>query len=161
MLTNPDRARWKAFEIGKMISLPTREVYTSLQNGTIDTVSTVPAALKAYSWWEHLKSGQMPYTYYADAYIMANQAWFAGLPKDIQTVIAEEGAKTSKASTEGIMAASAKMHEEFVARGGSLTVLKGAELAKMRKIENDKVAPLLAKEVDADVFAALKKFVGR
>ncbi|MDF1737361.1 MAG: TRAP transporter substrate-binding protein DctP, partial [Minwuia sp.] len=60
VLTNSDRARWTALEVGKMVSLPTREVYTGLQNGTIDTVSTVPGAIKAYSWWEHLNAVQLP-----------------------------------------------------------------------------------------------------
>ncbi|MGB7182444.1 MAG: TRAP transporter substrate-binding protein DctP [Burkholderiaceae bacterium] len=161
VLTNPDRARWKGVGVGKMISLPTREVYTSLQNGTIDTVSTVPAALKAYSWWEFLNAGQLPYNYYSDAYIMANKPWFDSLPKDIQAVLLEEGAKTGVTSTKEIMAASEQMNKEFVERGGKITVLEGAELEKMRKLEADKVEPALAEEVDKEVFVALKKFVGQ
>lgn len=161
VLTKPDRARWKGLDIGKMVSMPTREVYTSLQNGTINTVSTVPSALKAYSWWEHLNSGQLPYIGFADSYLMANKPWYDSLPADVKKVLTEEGAKTSKASTDGILAASDQMHKEFVERGGHLTVLKGEELAKMRRIETEKVEPALAEQVDADVFAALKKFVGR
>ena len=161
VLTQPDRARWNAVGVGKMISLPTREVYTSLQNGTIDTVSTVPSALKAYSWWEYIKSAQLPYNYYSDAYLMVNEPWFNGLPEDIQQVLMEEGAKTSKAATDQIMAASEAMHEEFLARGGKISVLSGAELEKLTQLEAEKVAPALAEEVDEEVFTALKKFVGR
>ena len=161
VLTKPDRARWNAVGVGKMISLPTREVYTSLQNGTIDTVSTVPSALKAYSWWEYLKSGQLPYNYFADAYLMTNQPWFDSLPADIQQVIMEEGAKTSKIATDAIMSASETMNKEFVERGGKISTLSGAELEKLTQLEEDKVAPALAEEVDEDVFTALKKFVGR
>lgn len=161
VLSRPDRARWKGVGVGKMISLPTREVYTSLQNGTIDTISTVPAALKAYSWWEFLNAGQLPYNYYADAYVMANKPWFDGLPKDIQAVLLEEGVKTGAEATAGIMSASETIHGEFVARGGNLTTLEGAELAKMRKVEAEKVEPALAEEVDPEVFAALKAFVGQ
>jgi TRAP-type C4-dicarboxylate transport system substrate-binding protein len=161
VLTKPDRARWKGLGVGKMVSMPTREVYTSLQNGTIDTISTVPSALKAYSWWEYLKSGQLPYIGFADSYIMANKPWFDGLSDEIKKVLMEEGVKTGKASTDSILAASDQMHKEFVERGGVLTVLEGAELAKLRQIETEKVEPALAEQVDADVFAALKKFVGR
>ncbi|MBT6274301.1 MAG: hypothetical protein HOI95_09225, partial [Chromatiales bacterium] len=153
--------RWKGLGVGKMVSMPTREVYTSLQNGTIDTISTVPSALKAYSWWEYLKSGQLPYIGFADSYIMANKPWFDGLSDEIKKVLMEEGVKTGKASTDSILAASDQMHKEFVERGGVLTVLEGAELAKLRQIETEKVEPALAEQVDADVFAALKKFVGR
>jgi TRAP-type C4-dicarboxylate transport system substrate-binding protein len=161
VLTKPDRARWKGLDVGKMVSMPTREVYTSLQNGTIDTISTVPSALKAYSWWEYLNSGQLPYLYYVDAYIMVSQPWFDGLPADIQAVLVEEGAKRSKTATDGILAASDKMNQEFVERGGKLSVLEGAELAKLQKVEAERVEPALAEEVDAEVFEALKKFVGR
>lgn len=161
VLTKPDRARWKGVGVGKMISMPTREVYTSLQNGTINTVSTVPSALKAYSWWEYLNSGQLPYLGFADSYLMVNKPWYNGLSDEIKAVLAEEGAKTSKASTDSIMEASEQMHKEFVERGGTITVLEGAELAKMRKIEAERVEPALAEEVDSEVFAALKKFVGR
>ncbi|NKC10909.1 MAG: hypothetical protein GKR94_01490 [Gammaproteobacteria bacterium] len=161
VLTKPDRARWKGLGVGKMISMPTREVYTSLQNGTINTVSTVPSALKAYSWWEYLKSGQLPYLGFADSYLMANKPWYDGLPDEIKQVLAEEGANTTKASTDSILQASEQMHKEFVQRGGHLTVLEGDELEKLRRIEAAKVEPALAEEVDAEVFAALKKFVGR
>lgn len=161
VLSNSDRARWKALDVGKMVSLPTREVYTGLQNGTIDTVSTVPGAIKAYSWWEHLKSAQLPYFSYADAYLMANQAWFAGLPDDIKAVLMEEGERLSKEATDDIMAASAKVHEEFEARGGKVFELTGDELQKLRTLEREQVEPLLAEEVDEDVLAALRRFLGR
>lgn len=161
VLTNPDRARWKAVGVGKMISLPTREVYTSLQNGTIDTVATVPSALKAYSWWEYLKSGQLPYISYSDSYIMANKPWFDTLPADVQAVLIEEGKRIGKEATDEILAASEEIHKEFVERGGHLTTLAGAELAKLQKLEKEQVEPLLAKEVDEEVFTALKRFVGR
>ncbi|MFZ4758417.1 MAG: hypothetical protein ACOYLX_09640, partial [Burkholderiaceae bacterium] len=38
-----------------VVSLSTEEVYTALQNGMIDTLATVPTAVKAYAWWDHLK----------------------------------------------------------------------------------------------------------
>jgi len=162
VLSNADRARWTALDVGKMVSLPTREVYTGLQNGTIDTVSTVPGAIKAYSWWEHLTAVQLPWISFADAYIMANQAWLDGLPEDVRQVLAEEGAKLSTQSTADIMQASVAVHEEFVAKhGATVSVLEGAELAKLRALEASKVEPLLAEEVDADVFAALKAYAAR
>lgn len=160
VLTNADRARWDALDVGKMVSMPTREVYTGLQNGTINTVSTVPGAIKAYSWWEYLKSVQLPWISFADAYVMTNTAWFEGLPADIQKVLLEEGAILSQESTADIMSASDAVHEEFKAMGGTISTLTGAELEKLRKLEAEKVAPALSEEVDEDVFEALKKFSG-
>ncbi|MDF1719434.1 MAG: TRAP transporter substrate-binding protein DctP [Minwuia sp.] len=162
VLSNSDRARWTALDVGKMVSMPTREVYTGLQNGTIDTVSTVPGAIKAYSWWENLTAVQLPWISFADAYIMANQAWLDRLPEDVRQVLAEEGDRLSKESTADIMQASDAVHEEFKKEhGGTVTVLEGAELAKLRALEASKVEPLLAEEVDADVFAALKAHAAR
>ncbi len=161
VLVKSDRARWTALDVGKMVSLPTREVYTSLQNGTIDTVSTVPAALRAYSWWEFLKAGQLPWLTFADAYLMANQSWFDGLPADVQAVLLEEGARTSQEATDSIMAASMEANEQFKARGGTITTLAGDELAKLRKLEDEKVEPALAELVDTDVLDAVKRHVGR
>lgn len=162
VLVKTDRARWQALHVGKTVSLPTREVYTALQNGTINTLSTVPGAIKAYSWWEFLKAVQLPWVAFADACIMANKPWFDGLPADVQKVLLEEGARTSKESTAAIMAASNAVHEEFKAKhGGTVSVLSGAELAKLRKIENEQVIPQLNDLVDPDVLAAAKRFVGR
>jgi len=162
VLSNSDRARWTALDVGKMVSMPTREVYTGLQNGTIDTVSTVPGAIKAYSWWEHLNAVQLPWISFADAYVMANQAWLDRLPEDGRKVLAEEGDRLTRESTADIMKASAAVHEEGGAEhGATVSVLEGAELAKLRALEESRVEPLLAEEVDADVFAALKAYAAR
>jgi TRAP-type C4-dicarboxylate transport system substrate-binding protein len=157
VLVKADRVRWKALNAGKMVSIPTREVYNGLQSGMVDTVSTVPGAIKAYSWWEYLKSGQMPYVTFADAYLMANAAWFNGLPADVKKIMREVGAQISKEATATIMAASDEIMGEFAKRGANLTTLAGAELGKMKKLEADVMAPDYAKMVDADVFAALQR----
>lgn len=157
VLVKADRVRWQALKVGKMVSIPTREVYNGLQSGMVDTVSTVPGAIKGYSWWEYFKSAQMPYTVYNDAYVMANAAWFNGLPADVKNVMREVGAEISKEATDTIMAASDAIMAEFARRGAKVTTLAGAELAKMKKLESDVMAPDYAKMVDADVFAALKR----
>ena len=88
-------------------------VYAPYGKGHIDTFATVPGAIKAYSWWEHLNAAQLPWMTFADAYIMANQAWFDGLADDVKAVLREEGAKLSEEATADIMTASDAVHEEF------------------------------------------------
>jgi TRAP-type C4-dicarboxylate transport system substrate-binding protein len=161
VLVKSDRPWWDAMGVGKMVSLPTREVYTSLQNGTIDTIRTVPGALKAYSWTEHLKFGQLPWSTFADAYVMANRSWFEGLPDDVKTVLMEEGQRLTEVSTADIMRASEQANADFVAGGGKIVTLSGAELTELRKIEAERVEPALADFVDAEVLDAVKKHVGR
>src|SRR5688500_1645355 len=83
-----------------VVSLSTEEIYPALQSGMIDTLATVPTAIKAYSWWDYLKFAQTPYAVYAASEIMANAAWFNGLPKDMQDLLATVGREISKAATE-------------------------------------------------------------
>ena len=81
-----------------VVSLSTEEIYQALQNGMIDTLSTVPTAMKAYAWWDHLKFAQLPYAIYADAELMANATWFNGLPKDMQELLTEVGLRNQQGS---------------------------------------------------------------
>ncbi len=152
-LFKTERPRWKALNV-KMISLPTREVYTSLQTGMIDTLNTVPNGLKAYSWWEYLKFGQLPYQAFADAYITANSAWFDSLDKDLQQLILDVGKEVGEISSAKIMKASDDLLKEFQSRGGVVTVLEGGAKAEFDKLNADKVFPALTELVDADVLAA-------
>jgi TRAP-type C4-dicarboxylate transport system substrate-binding protein len=152
-LFKTERPRWKALDV-KMISLPTREVYTSLQTGMIDTLNTVPNGLKAYSWWEYLKFGQLPYQAFADAYLAANSAWFDGLDKDLQQIILDVGKEVGAKSSAQIMKASDDLLKEFQGRGGVVTVLQGASKAAFDKLSDEVVFPALAELVDAEVLKA-------
>ena len=159
-LAGIERPRWSALG-ASAISLPTREVYTSLQNGMIDTLNTVPAAIKAYSWWEYLKYGQLPSLFYADAFTLANKAWYDGLPDDVRQIIDEVGAEISVESTKSIMDFSANVLEEFTERGGEVDTLTEEQLAAFTKINEEKVIPELGDFIDADVIAAAKAFVAK
>ena len=95
---------WKALE-ANAVSLPTGEVYTSLQTGMIDTINSPPGSIEAYSWWEFLSYGQKPYQYFADAYIMANKDWMQSLPDDLQQLVLKVGAEVGQISTDTILGA--------------------------------------------------------
>lgn len=144
-----------------VVSLSTEQVYTALQNGMIDTLSTVPTAVKAYSWWDYLKYGQLPYMVYADASIMANARWFNSLPPDLQKLMLDVGNQISKEATDSIMASSKEVIAEFVKRGGHMTVLKGKQLAAFEKLDREKTEPQLAKMVSPEILAAARRYIGR
>jgi TRAP-type C4-dicarboxylate transport system substrate-binding protein len=157
-LSKSERPRWKALG-ADIISLPTREVYTALQTGMINTFNTVPAAIKAYSWWEYVKYGQLPYQSFADAYVIANNAWFNNLPKDLQNIILEVGKEVGDISTATIIKNSAATLEEFKQRGGVVTELNGAAKAEFDKLNKDVVIPEMAKTlVDSDVLEAAMRY---
>lgn len=143
-----------------VVSLSTEEVYTALQNGMIDTLSTVPTAVKAYAWWDHLKFAQLPYAIYADSELMANANWFAGLPKDVQELMLQVGREVSKEATEQTMTGNAAALKEMVEKkGGKITTLTGAALEEFRKLDREKTEPELAKMVSPEILAAARKFV--
>lgn len=159
-LAGIERPRWEALG-ANAISLPTEEIYTSLQNRMIDTMSTVPSAIKAYSWWEFLKYGQKPYQFYADAFILSNQVWWDGLPDDVKQIMTEVGREISQESTKSIMADSDATLEEFKARGGRVDEATGAALEAFRKIDREKVYPAVSNLIEKDVLKAAQEYAGR
>jgi TRAP-type C4-dicarboxylate transport system substrate-binding protein len=145
-----------------VVSLSTEEIYPALQSGMIDTLATVPTAIKAYSWWDYLKFAQTPYAVYADSEIMANAAWFNGLPKDMQDLLATAGREISKAATEQTYKGNAEALKELEQKhGGKVIELKGKALEELKAIDRDKTEPELAKMMSPEIFAAAKRFVGR
>jgi TRAP-type C4-dicarboxylate transport system substrate-binding protein len=156
-LLKTDEPMWDALKANR-ISLPTGEVYTALQTGMINTMSTPPGSIEAYSWWEFLKYGQKPYQYYADAYIMANSTWFNGLPADLQKIIMDVGKEVGKLSTDRIMDAGESTLKKFQERGGIITTLSGVEKAKFDKLMKDEVMPAMAKMMGADALLAAQEY---
>ena len=157
-LLKSERPMWEAYE-ANTVSLPTGEVYTALQTGMIDTINSPPGSIEAYSWWEYLNYAQKPYQYFADAYIMANQDWFASLPIDLQDLVLEVGAEVGELATNTIVGAGESTLEKFVERGGIITTLSGAEKAKFDIMMAEKVMPAMADMFDADVLRAAEAFV--
>lgn len=151
---------WKALE-ANAVSLPTGEVYTSLQTGMIDTINSPPGSIEAYSWWEFLSYGQKPYQYFADAYIMANKDWMNSLPADLQEIVLTVGAEVGQISTNTILDAGEETLKKFVNRGGVVTELSGNEKAKFDKLMQDKVMPAMADMFDKDTLSEAQLYVNK
>ena len=148
---------WKALQ-ANAVSLPTGEVYTSLQTGMIDTINSPPGSIEAYSWWEFLQYGQKPYQYFADAYIMANKSWMEGLPSDLRDLVLTVGDEIGKISTNTILDAGEATLMKFEARGGKITTLSGTEKAKFDKLMQEKVMPAMAKMFDVDTLSEAQDY---
>lgn len=145
-----------------VVSLSTEEIYSALQSGMIDTLATVPTAIKAYSWWDYLKNAQLPYAVYADAELMANGKWLASLPADSRALLLKVGDEISKEATERTYKGNADALKELVEKhGGKVTTLKGRELEELVALDRDKTEPELAKYMSPEIYAAAKRFVGR
>lgn len=156
-----EKFTFKALEMN-YVAVSTSEVYSALKQGMVSTVSTVPSAIKAYSWWDYLKYVQLPYTFYADAYVTVNEKYWNSLPKDIQEIVLNEVVpKVSKTATENVMAYSDNILKELAEKhGGKISTLSDAELKKFIELEKTKVWPALSKKVDPELYKAAMKFVG-
>lgn len=144
-----------------VVSLSTEEIYTALQSGMIDTLTTVPTAAKAFSWFDFLKFAQLPAAVYTDAAVMANGKWYAGLPKDVQQLLLDVGAQISREATESTYRSNDQALKEFAARGGKITVLKDAQLEEFLRLDREKTEPEMAKGVSPEIYAALLRYIGR
>lgn len=144
-----------------VVSLSTEEIYTALQSGMIDTLTTVPTAAKAFSWFDFLKYAQLPAAVYTDAAVMANGKWFASLPREVQRLLLEVGAQVSREATESTYKSNDQALKEFAARGGKITVLKGAQHEEFLRLDREKTEPEMAKGVSPEIYAALRRYIGR
>lgn len=144
------------------VKVSTAEVYTALKSGMINTLQTVPSAVKAYSWWDFLKYGQQPYNFYADAYVAVNVRWWDALPQDIKDIVLKDvRPRISKEATNGVMAFSNNVLIELVEKhGGRISTLSDSELRKLIEIEKTKVWPEIAKSIDPELYRAALKFAG-
>jgi TRAP-type C4-dicarboxylate transport system substrate-binding protein len=156
-LIGAERPMWEALG-ANTVSMPTGEVYSGLQTGMIDTINSPPGSIRAFSWWEFLTHGQKPYQYYADAYIMANRTWFDGLPEDLQQLLIDVGREVGQISTDKILETGEQTLAEFQERGGVVTELDGAALDEFNALMADKVMPVIAETVDAEVIQAARDF---
>ena len=156
-LIGAERPMWEALG-ANTVSMPTGEVYSGLQTGMIDTINSPPGSIRAFSWWEYLTHGQKPYQYYADAYIMANKTWFNELPEDLQQLLIDVGREVGQISTDKILETGEQTLAEFQERGGVVTELDGAALDEFNALMTDKVMPVIAETVDAEVIQAARDF---
>jgi len=156
-LIRAERPMWEAFG-ANTVSMPTREVYTGLQTGMIDTINSPPGSIQAYSWWEYLNYAQLPYQYFADAYMMANSTWFDSLPDDLRQILIEAGRDVGRISTDRIMRTGEDTLAAFRERGGLVTTLEGEARMAFDKVMDEQVKPAMADLVDARVLDAAAAF---
>ncbi len=160
-LIGTERYSFKPLGIS-FVKVSTSEVYTALKSGMINTLQTVPSAIKAYSWWDFLKYCQQPYNFYADAYVAVNAGWWNSLPKEIQDIVLNEVApKISREATDGVVAYSNAILKEFVKdHGGTVSTLSKTEVKKLIEIEKTQVWPKIAERIDPELYGAAKAFAG-
>ncbi len=76
---------------GSPVPVPTTEVLTALQNGTVDGFDQALLYMLAASWHTTIKYVTLSSHIYQPALIVFNKDWFQALPPDLQKILLDEG----------------------------------------------------------------------
>jgi TRAP-type C4-dicarboxylate transport system substrate-binding protein len=76
---------------GSPVPVPTTEVLTALQNGTVDGFDQALLYMLAASWHTTIKYVTLSSHIYQPALIVFNKDWFDALPADLQKILLDEG----------------------------------------------------------------------
>ncbi len=144
------------------VSMGTEQIYTGLQQGMINAIWTVPSAIKAYSWWDMLKFGTLPYTAYPDSLLVVNAKWWAGLPQDLKEIVLQKVVpRIEKDSTDYVMDDAKANLDEFVKqKGGAVVTLSPGDIKTLKEICVEKVYPPLVTKYDPAFWSGVAKQQG-
>lgn len=81
---------WKALGASP-VPIPTTEVPSALQAGTVDGFDQATLYAVAANWYKKVKYYTISNHIYQPAIITFNKAWFDGLPPDLQKIVIDEG----------------------------------------------------------------------
>jgi TRAP-type C4-dicarboxylate transport system substrate-binding protein len=81
---------WKAYDAAPQ-AIPTTEVLTALQTGSVDGFDQGLLFAIAASWHKSVKHVTLSAHIYQPAAIAFNKDWFDGLPEDLQRILIDEG----------------------------------------------------------------------
>jgi TRAP-type C4-dicarboxylate transport system substrate-binding protein len=76
---------------GSPVPVPTSEVMTALTSGTLDGFDQALVYMLAAGWTRTIKFVTLSSHIYQPSLVLFNQAWFDGLPADLQAILLEEG----------------------------------------------------------------------
>jgi C4-dicarboxylate-binding protein DctP len=161
LLSASEKPFWEALGASS-VSMGTEQIYTALQQGMINAVWTVPTAIKAYSWWDILKFGTLPYLAYPDSLLVVNAKWWAGLPQELREIVLKKVVpRIEKESTDFVVDdANANLDEFVKQKGGAIATLSPQDVKTLREICVEKVYPPLVAKYDPAFWSDVAKQQG-
>lgn len=120
--------------------IPTTEVLTSLQNGTVDGFDQAVLYTIAASWHTTIKYFTISNHIYQPAVIAFNKEWFQSLPPDLQKVLIDEGRALQNKGRKGIRALLPKLIDVLKSEGVQVYELSDAE----KRVFEQAAAPVRA-----------------
>jgi C4-dicarboxylate-binding protein DctP len=110
-----------ATEVKALGGVPTvlsaADVYMGLQRKTIDGVHSGLTSFYTRKWYETAKYVFLPRFVTTDFYIVANKAWFDGLPADLQQVLMKAGQEATAFCTKATIAMEDDVEKGLKAQG--------------------------------------------
>lgn len=113
--------------------IPTTEVLTALQNGTVDGYDQALLYAIAASWYKSAKYVTLSGHIYQPAAIVFNKDWFNKLPADLQKVIVDNGRKLQTKGRKGVRAMEPQLIEILKEEGVNVHTPTAAEREKFEK----------------------------
>jgi TRAP-type C4-dicarboxylate transport system substrate-binding protein len=161
LLSASEKPYWEALG-ASTVSMGTEQVYTALQQGMINAVWTVPSAIKAYSWWDIVKFGTLPYTAYPDSFLVVNAKWWASLSQEIKDIVLKKVVpRIEKDSTDFVVDDAKANLDEFVKqKGGAVVTLSPQDIKTLKAICIEKVYPPLITKYDPAFWSEVAKQQG-
>lgn len=145
------------------VVLPTGEIYTALERGTVDGIGFSVAGVRAAGWHKLLKSWIEPPMYWTSTYVIMNLPKWNSLPPDAQSTLMTITVAYEKESFDTFKAAADKEKEEFVKAGMKPIKLEGAAAKAYVDAAHDSMWARIdaTKGLELDRAAVLKLYYGR
>jgi TRAP-type C4-dicarboxylate transport system substrate-binding protein len=115
------------------VAMTLGEVLPGIQQGTIDgslSSMTVYTSMQFHDAAKYVLENDQPYI---NSIVVMSKRWLATLPPDLQKIVRDEGAKTSKDVIPWILDFVKKQDDIWKSRGGVLNKLSPDEQAAMLK----------------------------
>jgi len=161
LLSASEKPYWEALG-ASAVSMGTEQVYEALGQGMINAVWTVPSAIKAYSWWDMLKFGTLPYIAYPDSFLVVSTKWWASLPQEIKDIVLKKVVpRIEKDSTDFVVGDAKTNLDEFVKqKGGSIVTLSAQDIKTLKEMCVEKVYPPLVAKYEPAFWDAIARQQG-
>ena len=115
------------------VTISVGEVLSSLNTGVVEGFDNTPLFTQAASWYQAVDHFSITDHIYQPAVIVANKAWFDGLPPDIQQALMAPARKLEAKGRKAVRALNPLLLKNFEQMGGKVYSLSGAEKEAFRK----------------------------
>lgn len=116
------------------VPIPLGEVLSALQQGTVDGVRLAVNLFNKFKYYDIVKYVTVTEEAVFVSVGVVSKLWFEKLPKDLQTIIVEEGAKLNAEMSDWTLKAFEGAEEEWKRNGGEIIRFDAAQRGQFMKI---------------------------